>query len=149
MNDGPGPTGFDHPGCDRLRDEISRAQVDRNHIVKILCPRFKHRTVTRDAGVVDENVEWADVPEFTLYSLDIGDIKWQRVDRSKRRSNFPGSRFEFIVASRNERHLGAGLGECDCAGEADAARGTGDNRPSSVEAKRRRPRKCAHSADWP
>jgi hypothetical protein len=87
--------------------------------------------------------------EVTLDSLDIGDIKWQRVGRSKRRSNFRGSRFEFIVASRNERHLGAGLSECDCAGEADAARGTGDNRPSSVEAKGRRLRKRAHSAAWP
>ena len=73
--------------------------------------------MTRDAGVVDEDVKWPDAPEFALDSLDIGDIKWQRVGRSKRRSNFRGARLEFIVASRNERHLGAGLGERDCAGE--------------------------------
>jgi hypothetical protein len=86
-------------------------------------------------GVVDEDVKWPDAPEFALDSLDIGHIKWQRVRRSNRCPNLRGACFEFIVASGNQRHLGASLGECDCAGETDAARGTGDDRPSSLESK--------------
>jgi len=115
-----------------LHEKERRAHVDREETIEILDAGLFDRRVLGDTGIGNEDIQaitddGPDLPGELVRPVGRGEIGRDDIGAAAGPADFRNNSFRRLRAARvMDEHLGAGLGERQCAGAADAARGAGD-----------------------
>ena len=92
----PGLLGLDQPPRHRLRHEIGRAHVEREHEVEVLELDVDERGRAVGAGVVDQDVERRLRGDGDLRRLDVAHVERERVRALPARADRCGGVLDFV-----------------------------------------------------
>ena len=116
--------GFHHGRDDSLGEQEGAGEVGAEDVIEVGELHAEGESVFGDAGVVDEDVDGAEVGEDLfgggLDGVFAGDVECVGAGGSAGGGNLGGYGFEFVEGASREGDGGAGFGEREGAGAADS-----------------------------
>ncbi len=112
------------------------AEVGRGEGIEIFCRHIQEMRRVVAAGVVDQDIEGWAVGDHGRHGAGICDVRNEMAGLAALRTDRLGHLLDLGRCSRHQGDIGARLGECRRAGDAQAPPGAGDERTAAIKAGR-------------